>query len=136
MNDELDLDFNEFTTSDAEASQFQSDLLAPHEFWQTYRSKRARQPELDLMAAVLEDAVLCYFKNIQGRTRRERKIFNETQEWFFSDDHDALFSFQSICSYLGTDANYVRRGLVLFKKAHQPETKWEKTADSKKKLAA
>ena len=135
MHDELDLEISGLSGNDLEAFHFQSDILAPHEFWQTYRSKRSRQPEIELMTAVLEDAVLCYFKNIECKTRKERKIFNETQEWFFTNSEDDLFSFKSVCSYLGIDADYIRRSLVLYKRARQPETKWEKT-ERKKRLAA
>jgi hypothetical protein len=136
MHEEFGLNITGLNGSDLEAVQFQSDILAPHEFWQTYRSKRSRQPELELMTAVLEDAVLCYFKNVERKTRRQRKFFDETQEWFFSNDDDGLFTFQSVCSHLGIDSDYIRRGLVLFKRAHQPETKWDKTIDGKKRLAA
>jgi hypothetical protein len=136
MNDELDVTIPGTNPGDLDGFQFQSDILAPYEFWQTYRSKRFQQPELELMTAVLDDAVLCYFKNIQCRTRREKRIFNETQEWFFSNDEDGLFTFKSICSHLGVDPDYVKRGLVLFKRSQQPEDKWRKNLDGKRRLAA
>jgi hypothetical protein len=136
MNDELKIDISEWGANDSEGLQFQSDTVAPYEFWQTYRSKRSRQPELDLMNAVLEDAVLCYFKNLECRSRRQRKIFRETQDWFFTNDDDGLFTFKSVCSHLGLDPDYIRRGLLLYKRARQPESQWEKTVDTKKRLAA
>jgi hypothetical protein len=137
MHDEFQLDIGELGTNDSEGFQFHSDTLAPHEFWQTYRAKRSRQPELDLMNAVLEDAVLCYFKNLECRSSRQRRIFRETQDWFFNNDEDGLFTFKSVCSHLGVDPDYIRRGLLLYKRARQPEPQWEeKTVNGKKRLAA
>lgn len=136
MNEEFDVDIGAFSANEADGFQFQSDILAPYEYWQTYRAKRSRQPELELMNAVLEDALLCYFKNLECRTRRQKKIFRETQEWFFNNDEDGLFTFKSLCSHLGIDSNYIRRGLMLYKRAHQPEPQWQKTVDGRKRMAA
>ncbi len=136
MNDEFDVDIGAFGSNESEGFQFQSDILAPYEYWQTYRSKRSRQPEIELMNAVLEDALLCYFKNLECRTRRQKKIFRETHEWFFNNDDDGLFTFESVCSHLGVDSDYVRRGLILYKRAHQPEPHWQKTVERKKRMAA
>ncbi len=110
---------SDISGSDLEALLFRSDILAPHEYWKVHRPDRFRQPELELMLAVLEDALHCYFANVQMRSRREKKIFNETEEWFFSKDSEGVFTFENICSLLGIDPDYIRRGIKLFKEAHR-----------------
>ena len=109
--------------SDLEALLFRSDILATHDYWKVNRPNRFLQPELELMLAVLEDALHCYFNNAQMRRRREKKIFKETEEWFFSTDQEGVFTFENICSLLGIDPGYIRRGLTLFKNAHQNASK-------------
>ena len=104
--------------SDLEGLLFRSDILAPHEYWTVNRPNRFLQPELELMLAVLEDALHCYFTNVQMRRRREKKIFKETEEWFFSSSNEGVFTFENICSLLGIDPGYIRRGLKLFKEAN------------------
>ena len=38
-------------------------------------------------------------------------LFEEAQEWLFSDESDGIFSFVSVCALLGLDPGYIRRGL-------------------------
>lgn len=102
--------------SDFEADVFRSDTLAPHEYWQVHRH-RFRQPEYELMLAVLEDAVQCFFANVLMRSRREKRIFKETEEWFSCTENDGVFTFENICSVHGLDPDYIRGGLGLFKSA-------------------
>ena len=103
--------------SDFEADLFRSDTLAPYEYWQVHRRNRFRQPEFELMLAVLEDALQCFFTNVQMRSRREKRIFTETEEWFICIESDGVFTFENICSVLGIDPDYIRGGLGLFKSA-------------------
>lgn len=111
------LNRTDISGSDFEADLFRSDILAPHEYWQVHRRNRLREPELELMLAVLEDALHCYFTNVQMRGRREKRIFTETEEWFYCTENDGAFTFENICSLLEIDPDYVRRGLALFKSA-------------------
>jgi hypothetical protein len=103
--------------SDHEGGLFQSDILAPHEYWRIHRPNRFRQPEFELMLAVLEDALQCFFTNVQMRSRREKRIFTETEEWFLCTENEGAFTFENICSVLGLDSDYIRGGLGLFKSA-------------------
>jgi len=103
--------------SDFEADLFRSDTLAPHEYWQVHRRNRFRQPEFELLLAVLEDALQCFFANVQMRSRREKRIFTETEEWFSCTENDGVFTFENICSVHGLDPDYIRGGLELFKSA-------------------
>ncbi len=67
--------------------------------------------EYRLMLAVLQDAVTCWFRCNSVRNGRERRMFQELSAWFWSDDQDWLYSFESICDHLGLEPNAIRRGL-------------------------
>ena len=82
--------------------QFYTPAQESHERWTGERG---------LMLAVLEEAVHSYLKYRNSTTRRGRRLFAETQAWFWSDDQEYLFAFENICTYLQLDPNYVRRGL-------------------------
>ena len=113
----------DITGSDLEAVLLRSDILAPHEYWKVHSPNRHRQPEIELMGAVLEDGLHCFFRNVQRRTRRERKIFAETENWFFSQESEGVFTFENSCSLLGIDPDYIRRGLTPFKSAYRTPDK-------------
>lgn len=67
-------------------------------------------PEAALMCAVLEDAFLCFRKEI-GIERRGGRTAQEAEKWFFSDDAHELFSFVSICSLLELNPESIRQRL-------------------------
>src|SRR5947207_3430942 len=46
---------------------------------------------------------------------RGRQLFHEAEEWIEDADQSWLFSFQNICDVLGLDADYLRRGLRVWK---------------------
>ncbi len=69
------------------------------------------QGERRLMLAVLWDAVDCYRRGCRTSDPATRLLFDETRTWVESTDRRAIFSFESICDYLGIDADYLRRGL-------------------------
>ncbi len=103
-------------------SQFDAVLL--FECLDVYRSSYLREPELALMAAVLEDAINCYVTYLPAKRLRERRIFDEAEEWFFNGSDDGLFSFDSVCGYLRIDPGYVRRGLLQYKQRHMGKDSW------------
>jgi hypothetical protein len=65
------------------------------------------QPEKRLMLAVLQGAVECF----QDYAEDDR-LFKETEEWFFEDDHDWPFSFINICEAVDMNPKYLRKGLL------------------------
>ena len=77
------------------------------QFWTTFRSRDAAQPEKDLMLAVLTDAIWEYKKNLAARNAR----FREAQEWLFDGNGESLFSFETICEILNFNAAVIRRCL-------------------------
>ena len=78
------------------------------------------QPEKRLQLAVLEDAALTMLRCAGGETTRARNLMNEVTEWVSSEDTSWPFAFQSICNSLNLDADYVRRGLLAWRR--QPPT--------------
>ncbi len=68
------------------------------------------EPEKRLMLAVLEDALDVYFR-YRGH-RRNRRLFRETEAWFFSDDTDWPFAYRNVCAVLGVDPVWLRRQLA------------------------
>jgi hypothetical protein len=67
-----------------------------------------RLPEVDLVAAILEEAVRC----IQGPNRSvTRRQHQEALQWITVERHDWPFSFINVCKLLGMDAGAVRSGL-------------------------
>src|SRR5262245_25990965 len=56
--------------------------------------------EVALMRAVLEDAMTCFQKQSLKSGQRAQRLFRETEEWFFSDNHRWPFSFLNICGVL------------------------------------
>lgn len=67
--------------------------------------------EAALMCAVLEDAFICFQSQFEIESRPIQRAAKEAEEWFFSDDSHALFSFVSVCDVLGLEPELVRKGL-------------------------
>lgn len=85
-----------------------SDVLAEQFFGPA--SLATVSPEAALMCAVLEDAFFCFQRQFEIE-RRDIYAAREAEEWFFSDDARELFSFVSICTVLGLEPEFIRRGL-------------------------
>jgi hypothetical protein len=77
-------------------------------YWDTVRRSRYIHPEQDLMLAVLEDALLNYWNNLDS----PRKAVYDDREWFFGFENNCLFSFESICMILGLNPQRVRKRLL------------------------
>jgi hypothetical protein len=76
------------------------------------RHKGGLTAERELMAAILADAIDCYWKYFNGRDGRSMRLFRDASHWIFSDDEAQTFSFLNICDALSLDAAYIRRGIV------------------------
>jgi len=68
-------------------------------------------PEAALMCAVLEDAFFCFQKQFEIERSGMQRTAQEAEEWFFSDESYGLFSFVSICTVLGLEPEFIRKGL-------------------------
>ncbi|HMF50635.1 MAG TPA: hypothetical protein VK603_18425 [Candidatus Saccharimonadales bacterium] len=91
---------------------YQLEVFSPDETLDSgagYAVARWRQcePERNLLAAVLKDALLTYKKHFASRDAR----FKETERWIFGEDTDRLFAFKTLCAMLGLSAERIRKEL-------------------------
>ena len=73
-------------------------------------------PEAALMCAVLEDALGCVQKQFISEAQHAKRLAQEAEAWFFSDDSNWAFSFVAICTALDLSPGYIRGKL----KRNQP----------------
>jgi hypothetical protein len=91
---------------------FEPDTLMPDQYYATLRKSQHSDPELRLMAAILEDAVACLSRDPLRCARPHRKGVEEALSWIDAQgEEDWVFSFHNICESLGLDPSYLRRGL-------------------------
>jgi hypothetical protein len=75
------------------------------------------QPEKRLMFAILLDAVDCFQEHA-----KDDRLFKETEEWIFDDDHEWPYSFINICEAVDMDPEYLRKGLLQWRERPIPES--------------
>jgi hypothetical protein len=92
-------------------SLFQPDTLLGEDYASNFRRKFPLEAERTLLLAVLEDGIRCYQENLFALGGKRRTLFEEAEEWLFSDDANWFCSFVSICTLLNLEPNYIRRGL-------------------------
>ena len=85
--------------------------VLPEQFYNTTANLSHGRPEAALMHAVLEDAVNCVREGLRATNRRKQRLAREAEEWLLSDDSQWPFSFLNICTVLGLEPQYIRRGL-------------------------
>jgi hypothetical protein len=100
------------TASDSIGSIFQRDTLLMENFFNDRRGKTLVLPEQRLMLAILEDALQCFQEKCSAKHGKKKQLFENVQKWFFDAGNDWVFGFESICSVLGFEPDYVRKGLV------------------------
>lgn len=100
-------------------SHFQSGRSLDSEY---HRScyKVPLEPERILMLALLEDAVVCYQKNLFARDIHAKRMFREVEDWILDDQSDLIFSFDSVCEFLGLTPGWLRRELMHWKERSEP----------------
>jgi len=101
-----------FTASNNIGSLFQPDTLLMENFFNDRRGKTLVLPEQRLMVAILEDALQCFQENCSAKHGKKKQLFENVQKWFFEPSSGWVFGFESICSVLGFEPDYVRKGLV------------------------
>jgi len=87
------------------------DAIHPTQYYLANRSMRLASGEKKLMLAILKDAIKCYRRNVTGKSVHSQKIFSETEEWFYDEDTNYLYSFLNICAWLGVDFKLIREKL-------------------------
>ena len=111
-------------------SLFQPDTLLGEDYAANFRRKIPLEAERTLLLAVLEDGIRCFQENLFVVSGKRRTLFDEAQEWLFSDDADWFCSFVSLCTLLNLEPNYIRRGL------REWEAQARKAAQKKPQAAA
>ena len=101
---------------------FVPDTLVPSQYFDRVRRRKDMSGEQRLMCAVIEDAVDMYLKHAGARQPIHQKLFAEAEEWIESEDRSWIYSFDTICDYLGMDSDYLRRGLRAWKARARGET--------------
>lgn len=98
-----------------------AERLLPEQFFVPAReSAAAWTGERLLLCTVLQEAVHTFLKYRDACTKRGQRLFRETQEWFWSEDCDWLYAFESICLHLHLDPDYIRRGLQRWQRPIDP----------------
>jgi hypothetical protein len=85
--------------------------VLPEQFYCLIGRTSAVRGEVALMRAVLAGAIVCLQQQTDESSYRARRLAAEAEQWFMADDTRWPFSFVNICSVLGLDAEYLRRGL-------------------------
>ena len=96
---------------DNERHYLLGEAILPEQFYPSPYTKFAKRPEVLLMQAVLEDAFACFQAQFINTSTRTRRLAREAEIWFSSNATDSPFTFGNICTILGLDTAYVRRGL-------------------------
>lgn len=98
------------------------DILLVEEFFSARRAKTLVLPEERLMLAILEDALVSFKQYCAARHGTRRRLFESVDRWFFAPSSGWVFDFESICSVLGFDPDYVRKGLVQLRQRESAKT--------------
>ena len=78
---------------------------------------RAASAEEKLMLAVLENAIEQFQEYALAEDPKGKAMLQEVEDWLWDKDSDWFFSFESICETLKFSPEYLRQGLLLWKKA-------------------
>ncbi len=101
------------TLPPSEMSDLHSEVLIPEQFFILAHDSAAHWSGTQrLLFAVLQDAVVCWFRHRHAQNARGRRLFRETHAWFWSKDQNWLFAFERVCAHLKLDPDYIRRGLT------------------------
>jgi len=111
-------------------SLFQPDTLIGEDYAANFRRKIPLEAERTLLLAILEDGIRSFQENLFATSGKRRTIFDEANEWIFSDDDTWFCSFVSVCNLLNLEPQYIRRGL------RQWEAKMHKNPAQKKSQIA
>ena len=68
--------------------------------------------ERELMLAVLNDAIECYWKYQNSAKRSAIRLYQDAKKWIFAEDDSLPFSFHEVCETLELNPGYIRRGIL------------------------
>jgi len=92
---------------------FEPDALLVSQFYASTQRAFQSQPELRLMAAILEDAVSTAITDPRRCSRQQLRDLDDTTRWItHQEDSDWIFSFANVCEALDINPEYLRQGLI------------------------
>jgi hypothetical protein len=94
---------------------FYPDTIAAPEYFEGLSPKTSLDPTKKLMLAIVEDALKCFLANVSAHGGKNKKLFDEAEQWIMAEESDEIFSFATICEVLGLNPQYVRRRLMRWK---------------------
>jgi hypothetical protein len=90
--------------------------LTPEQFYDERRDDSVMRPIKRLMLAILEDALRCLQKYAHAKSGARRLMYWEAEQWLYSEGGNALFSFTMVCEALGIEPEYLRSGLLQWRR--------------------
>lgn len=87
------------------------ETVLPSQYYDSRRKTSSDSPVGRLMLAVLADAIRSFQKYAAAPSTRGRRLFADTEQWFFDPSDDAPFSFACVCENLGIDTHTLLAGL-------------------------
>jgi hypothetical protein len=73
---------------------------------------RPREPEKELMFAILETAIDDFRRYAFAKRRKGRLLYEQARDWIMESDPDWFLSFDSICETLGINPSCLREALL------------------------
>ena len=107
----------------AAGDELRSDALMPAQFYPARRGSAAVEPIMRLMGGILADAVRCFQRNFQAKSRSGRQEFREARFWIFHPNGEGPFSFEDVCDALGIDPRHLRNLILRWEKNRRPGDK-------------
>jgi len=101
--------------SERAGNLFAPDTLLATQYFDRVRRRKDMTGEQRLICAVMESAVETYQKHATATLRLHRDLFDEAERWIESQDRSSIYTFETICDYLGLESDYLRRGLRAWK---------------------
>jgi hypothetical protein len=92
-------------------ANYRGDTVLPAQYYDIVGRRRWQDGEYRLAFAVLADAVACYYKYRDAKSRKGRLLFEEVRLWIHSYSRSGVFAYRNLCESLGIDPDALARGL-------------------------
>lgn len=91
---------------------FEGGIVLPEQYYDLYgRRSTQSDGEHRLAFAVLADAIACYLKYREARSRKARLRFDEVAYWMRSPSRQGIYSYLNLCDLLGIEGRQLLRAL-------------------------
>jgi hypothetical protein len=96
---------------------YSSGAVLPEQLYNPRGSVDRGSAVIELMCAVLADALNCVHRQPETDRPSTRRLAREAEEWLWADDVHWPFSFLNICTALNLDPTSIRRQLVRWRQS-------------------